>query len=381
MICFNTKVFELFHFLDKSSSSSSIFNVPCTFTALHVLFYGSHGKTKNKLMAHKHFSWLMLLYPKLKKHYYKSILTIPSDNYKINNEFLRKIKPIDKNLYLDYTPTMPHEVNLLNNFIITNNLWKNSFYEMDYKYSPVQLKYKSCLAYGKWKFQFDKNLTKKQYFYFNQRRPKYMTMMTCQHPNLILKTYYHNELKSLFIDIPYENDAYSMLIVLPDNVLEKNQLVDKIFNKTRLQLTKDMFYSINGKFTKYNKMTLPKFCIESEYHLNKEKLRHCDNNDYLLELFGENPPDLGNISKNLNEEELGLSIHTEFICDEYGISLPSNNDDDGKETVIYSESFDNTNTNSNTNTELLINKNFAYMITDARNELVVALGVFVGEKK
>ena len=405
-LIFNKESIKLFYILNKKINEndciyncSCVFDVSCTSRGLNVFYIASMAETKRHLMASRKFLHLITLYPKPIHHYYRSVLTIPR-NYSYKTDFLNYIKDksIDKKLYLDHTPTTRFETFLINNRLL-DQLWfrENNnnikFYENNHKFSPIQLKYESFIASGVWEFPFDKKLTRDQYFYAKQQ-PILLTMMTCVQRNLILKSYYHDKLKCLFVDIPYANNEYSMLIIKPDELLNNDQLLEfcaKHFSEGQIILN---FYHLHGRFTKYPKMILPKFHIKSEYHLDQEFLPvgkqklYRKNCNYLIPLFGKTLPNFSQISDNLKGKEVRLSCHTEFICDEYGILPPpptskiiNNSDDDDNNIKSENDKKENKKIVSYFNkSPLLINKNFIFAIMRAKDARFIALGIFEGDQ-
>lgn len=423
---FNKEVIKLFYFLniENYNQLSCIFDAACSFKGFHILYLGSKDETEINLRLNKNFYRSIMQYSK-PMHYYRFVLTIPNTCYYRKNFLIEYKKTINKNFYIWNIPMDRDQTTILNNEL-TNRPWgreeegNSKFYELNHNFSRVELKYQSFVAKGAWKFPFQKNLTKERRFYngpIKYNLPIEITTMTCVDRNLVLKSHYNKKLKCFFVDIPYANDEYSMLIIKPDQTFVRNKLLEfclKYFSgkgeggEGRWQEKEEEediilnFYHKHGKFTKYQKMTLPKFHVESEYHLDEEEIlkkrKYVHNCNYLPLLFGETPPNLRHISNELeNEEELRFSFYSEFICDEDGISQPPPKfhdkikcieDDDNDNDDDYDKERKNDDDNDNDYNKkfivdfeapLFIDNNFIYAIMEKKYTRIIALGIFEGQ--
>ena len=368
---YNREVFYLFYVLNKENNNNkynSLVDMSCASMGLNALYnaigniFQLHGH-KNLL---SHFASLLILHPN-PKYYYNPVLTIPN-KYSYNDSFKSQVINYDifTNLTLNTAPS-----------------------------PTVQFYYKSIIANGKWKFKFNEALTENRQFYTDNGNRISIPMMTCRDNNLILKSYINKNLNCTFVDLPYENEKYSMLIIKPHNYLNRDQLIDfcmKHFipqKEEDSQIILDFYYECNN-YIKYKSLRMPKFHIQSKYQLDKKELLGYRRNYYkiLMPLFGDpkNPPDLSPISQELaSNEEVTLLFDTEFTCDENGVS-PSLPKEMGKDKEFienedkiyeYNDNDDDDKITFNKN-PLLIKNNFIYAIMRTIDVRIMALGIFNG---
>lgn len=367
---YNREVFNLFYILNKENNNNkynnNLVDMSCASMGLNVLYNSvcniSQLDVNKKVLSE--FGSLLLSHPN-PKYYHNPVLTIP-DKYSYNDRFRWEIVNFDffTNLTLNTAPS-----------------------------PTVQLCYESVIANGNWKFKFDKNKTKIGKFYRDNGDQISIPIMTCTDNNLILKSYSNKKLNCLFVDLPYENEEYSMLIIKPYNWLNRDQLIDfckKNFcsKKEDSQIILDFYYK-RDNYVKYKYLRMPKFHIQSKYQLDKEELLGCRRNYYenLIPFFGgpENPPDLSPISIELaSNEEVTLSLNTDFTCDENGVSPPSPTEM-GKdkefienEDKIYEYNEEEDIKVTVDKAPLLIKNNFIFAIVRTNDVRIVALGTFNG---
>lgn len=112
---------------------------------------------------------------------------------------------------------------------------------------------------GRWKTQFNKNLTKDEDFYITPDRKIKVPMMT---PGGGFKEYPKfeytetNELQA--IELPYEGDEISMLIILPKKDLKE---IEKTLTYEKIKKIKENLISVPVE------LYLPRFKLETTYQL------------------------------------------------------------------------------------------------------------------
>ena len=287
---------------------------------------------------------------------YRAALLIPSDCL-YNQEFFEKYS---ENYFLGYNPEEGSEGNLdihiINQSIINKfPKWYDSyekFYNNNQNLDKNIINFKNeTILGGFWKNTFnDDNYYDLPFFNKCQNNPITMKMMKLQ--NTFLKSHYNARIHGTFIDLPFTN-GYSMLIFLPDSVLEDDKLIEVIRSDPNL-FAHDLinFYETDFKFIEYSEFYLPKFNLKSEYYINEHLFDDDDDDDiihsyinsssYLKELYS-------NISQNLNGSKVLLSFYSTFICNAFGNKPFSINqyfddddddddDDDNKKT--YRKKFD-----------------------------------------
>ena len=111
---------------------------------------------------------------------------------------------------------------------------------------------------GKWKYEFNPNLTKEADFWSSEYEHKQVPMMRLEKTKLnyaIVET-----LSCTALELPFNGDAVSMVILLPNSV-------DVSLNEIKKNLSTEIISSIN--FDAEDVMLImPKFRLESSYQLN-----------------------------------------------------------------------------------------------------------------
>ena len=368
---YNREVFHLFYILNKENNNNkynnNLVDMSCTSMGLNVLYNAVRNifQLDGYRNILSQFGNLLISHPN-PKYYYNPVLTIP-DKYSYNDSFRQEIVKYDfyTNLSLNIASS-----------------------------PTVQLCYKSIIANGNWKFKFNKNKTEIGKFYTDKGDQISIPIMTCNDSNLILKSYFSKKLNCAFVDLPYENEEYSMLIIKPENYLNRDQLIDfckKNFSPQKEEDSQPIldFYYKRDNYVKYKYFKMPKFHIQSKYQLDKEELLGCRRNYYenLIPLFGgpKNPPDFSPISKELaSNEEVTLSLDTEFTCDENGVSPPSPAEmGEDKEFIenedkIYEYNAEEDIKVTVAKPPLLIKNNFIFAIMRTNDVRIIALGTFTG---
>ena len=112
--------------------------------------------------------------------------------------------------------TRPEETSdMINSFVKnqTNGLIDKILEADDISPKTAMILVNAIYFKGSWKYPFKEQFTKTATFYVNEtQKTDYQAMTTSES----LKTFHSDSLKSSILELPYENDKISMVIVLPD---------------------------------------------------------------------------------------------------------------------------------------------------------------------
>ena len=144
---------------------------------------------------------------------------------------------------------------------------------------------------GRWKYPFFERYTRLRDFHIDNSTQIQHSSMYLDEP---LKIEYFPELESDVLDMPYENDTMSMIIILPDKTTDIHQVEKKLQNFE----TKFLFEKLQATHRRMTEGFLPKFEMSLEVPEIIETLKSLGVNS----IFDSNA-DLSNIS----EEELFVS--------------------------------------------------------------------------
>ena len=144
---------------------------------------------------------------------------------------------------------------------------------------------------GRWKYPFFERYTDLRDFHIDNSTQIQHSSMYLDEP---LKIQYFPELESDVLDMPYENDTMSMIIILPDKTTDVHQVEKKLQNFE----TKLLFEKLQATHRLMTEGFLPKFEMSLEVPEIIETLKSLGVNS----IFDSNA-DLSNIS----EEELFVS--------------------------------------------------------------------------
>jgi len=156
-----------------------------------------------------------------------------------------EIKPQFKNLTNQYLKSTIEEVNFFNseetvyktnNFVnnATNGLIKKAFKEI----SPnTRLLLLNAIYFkGAWKYQFPEASTNLRDFHIDNST---QTQVSSMGINKELRHYYFEELEFDVLDLPYENETMSMIIILPDKTTDVLKIEKELQNfETKLLFEK-----------------------------------------------------------------------------------------------------------------------------------------------
>ena len=210
------------------------------------------------------------------------------------------IKPHFRNLVAKGLKSTVEEVNFfkseetvgkINNFVsnATNGLIQKALEEV----SPdTRLILLNVIYFkGRWKYPFFERYTRLRDFHIDNSTQIQHNSMYLDEP---LKIEYFPELESDVLDMPYENDTMSMIIILPDKTTDVHQVEKKLQSFE----TKVLFEKLQATHRYMTEGSLPKFEMSFDVPEIIETLKSLGVNS----IFGSNA-DLSNIS----EEELFVS--------------------------------------------------------------------------
>jgi len=216
---------------------------------------------------------------------------------------------------------------------------------------------------GNWESQFKQENTTDGIFYVKQNQTRIIPFMT-QKGSF---SYYPSEaLQSHFVELPYQGDHVSMIIILPpfyDDGLQ--QIVERMDAK----LLQSELAEINSGFYKMDrlKVTIPKFSVRGSLEL-QEPLADLN----MTRLFGPNSNLTGFIDTKFTSpekaEEVRLSgaVHKAFI----------DVDEEGSEAAAATALLGFRSARPVTHTEFVANHPFLFLIYDKQLDSILFFGVY-----
>jgi serpin B len=274
---FNSKMFEKISQLEKGN----IFYSPL---GLHILLSQVYlGSPKNSSTGQE----LAVLLGLDKENdaeyldsYKKALATQESQLSRLHNGSVVKIatkmyvsedlelKPEYTNMTAKYFKSSIDKVNFsntketvqaINNFVnnATNGLIKKIFQENEIDPDAVLILLNAIYFKGNWKYQFDKTETKMMTFHIDNSTQAEFSAMTLTDS---LKTCHVKELDSNVLELPYQNEQISMVVILPSKSADVLQVEKKLQN---LEATK-LVGQLDSIDTEEVKVILPKFEVSFE---------------------------------------------------------------------------------------------------------------------
>lgn len=123
---------------------------------------------------------------------------------------------------------------------------------------------------GIWKSQFDKKSTYETAFYTEDGQEQQVQMMTQKH------TFgYAKDENCSYLELPYGNDAFSMIVILPDEDKTVNDVVENLNSASWSNAMKGLYLSDVV-------LHMPRFKVEAEYKLQENILPEMG----MLDAFG-----------------------------------------------------------------------------------------------
>lgn len=263
----------------KNSGNGSIVISPLSiFIPLYTLLCGSSGQTESELKkflsttdSNNNSKFLNDISNTFGKNNILLNRIYINDKYQINKSFVDKMQPLHvaKNVHFESTLH-----NKLNDFISksTNGLIKNIIPQLSD--DDVMLILNIIYFKSLWKHEFDKTMTRKDYF--NGETNKMVDFM-----NITEKFDYYEDNIFQTVELPYKTNLFTMGFILPT---QKNFVMP----------TMEQIYSYIGNLSTHEvKVTIPKFEQTTRVGMNNvlQKMG-------LVSMFAENCQDFGKISND-----------------------------------------------------------------------------------
>ena len=377
----NKKYLDIYNFFVKSNiyntteeTKSYCLDLISVLQALKILYNGIGGDSKQALENELDFKDI--------------IKTIPVAMYMRAGVFTRKIYPLNKkfhysygrHIYLSNIPTDNSQMKYINDKIekkfnswpIENDPFLTRFFPEDCNlYIKTETLFNSY-----WQKPFDKCATKRDYFHIGDNKRILVPMMKNSGIERLL-TYHHyhdndDKLRNcLFASIPYENNIYKMLIIMPDRACGQKELLHICANElTSDDITK--FYTSLGTMKLYTDKILPKFEFETRWNISNNSIDNSSNNcyyPYINRLLNKDN-NFGNISLYFSNgiNFIELESTTKIINYEKGTFIKS-------ETEVYEPDYHYS--SSEMLPPLEINKGFIYIIVNKSN-IICSMGIYTG---
>ncbi len=208
----------------------------------------------------------------------------PQYRYLTNHHLKSAVEQVN---FLNSQPTIDKINNYVNN--ATKGLIQKALEELSPDTRLIQLNV--IYFKGRWKYPFEERFTRLGDFHIDNSTMIQVTSMYMAEP---FKMEYFPELESNVLDIPYENETMSMIIILPDKTTDVVQVQKKLQNFE----TEVLFERLKSTHRYMTEGNLPKFEISFDVPNMIETMKSLGVNL----IFGKDA-DLSNIS----EEELFVS--------------------------------------------------------------------------
>ena len=315
---------------DDNNNNNNSLDLLCFLHIFKLIYNGVAGKTKIKLDFETDLKKIITGLPK--SMYMRTAMFIRR-GFKFNKKYWTKFA---KSNLLTYIPKGQSKINKINEIInIKFPDWPNKEKDkfITHLLNDNTLLYIKNQSYfnGHWKQKFEPKYTKDGPFYIGDDKTVIIPMMTGIETEKLL-TYQRQNL--LFVSMPYKEDGYSMLIIIPEKPCNKKDLLDICINNLSADDITE-FYNGKGKLVKYKKKIMPKFEFKTTWILNNSDNAVNNYNDTInnyapfMKIILGNDINLQNISENIDENK---SIHIESSSqisnDEKGTSVIS-------ETIMY----------------------------------------------
>lgn len=307
----NNFAIDLFKTTFQSSNESSIFISPLSVsTALNMTLNGAVGKTKSEMQtALRNADYTIDQINEYSKTLREALLKVdPSTQFSIANSIWYRngfnVEPsfIDVNKVnynaevrsIDFSGA--DAASRINNWCANNTNQKITTIVDNIPSSTMMYLINATYFKGIWKYTFDKKSTNTETFYAEDELTQDIQMMSQKSA-----FYYASGDNSSYLELPYGNNAFSMVIILPHEDKTITDVVEKLNTS-----------SWNAALSQLNptevNLHLPRFKFEASYGLHKQILPQMG----MKEAFNSSLADFSDISKNG-----GLSIsdviHKTFI--------------------------------------------------------------------
>ena len=264
--------FQMFKEVSKIGEENIFFSPLSSNIALGMLYNGTDGDTRTELADVMGLGDLSEL--EINEYYQKMIQALlsidPATDISIANSiWYREGFPIkqpfidlNKNYFdaevaaLDFSKSDSRDI--INNWCAekTNNKIK-TIIDAPISAETVMFLINALYFKSQWKFQFDKKETSEVTFYKRNHKQETVKMMTQQSVTL---PYYRDDSLSC-VEIPYGNEAFSMVAFLPSSDKSIDELIAYLDEKTWSNISTNMYET---EIT----LGLPRFKVECDMDLN-----------------------------------------------------------------------------------------------------------------
>jgi len=245
----------------------------------------------------------------------------------------------------------------------TNGLIENIVSNQDIKATTKQVLLNTLYFKSNWRFPFDISKTKTENFFFNE---KIFSIPMMKNKN---RYFHHYGEEFHLLDIPYNKNDISMLLMLPN----KNNNLEKLIQK--LDFSTLNKYLDSSKFEMGN-IWIPKFQLEFSVSLK----------DYLKDMGMKIPfdPQLASFDKFWDYTGTCKKNPPKHYIDIVNHKVNININETGTEVAAATAVVINRITSINPSLksfEFKANKPFLYAIYDKKNETILFLGKYTGYKQ
>ncbi|XP_055988478.1 leukocyte elastase inhibitor-like [Sorex fumeus] len=311
---------DLFRALSKDDPAANIFFSPLSVSsALAMVFLGTRGSTEAQLAKTLHFDMVEEIHSRFQ-----------SLNADINKRGASYILKLANRLYGEKT------YDFLPEFLTsTKKMYSAELANVDFKHASEDARKKinawvegqtegkipelltsgvvdsmtklvlvnAIYFKGKWQKEFSKQATREVPFRLNKKDTKKVNMM---HQKNKFPLGYIETLKCRVLELPYQGEELSMVILLPNDIEDASTGLKKIEEQLTLENLTKWTLTENMPVVKIN-VYLPRFKLEESYILN-EALAHLG----LYDLFNSSTADLSGMTK-LQDLFISKAVHKSFV--------------------------------------------------------------------
>ena len=365
IIIYNENAINLFNFFMKNNhtteKSNCLLDISSLLRSIEILFEGTNHNSGNKL------NQILSLIPN--STYMRTGVFIHKD-HKFETKYKRKL-----NKYGIFCGTIPYgyaSINRVNKYMVSD--WPDElekFFSDDFNSNArIYIKDQSIFS-AMWHEKFPVENTSDGPFYVDRNKTINIPMMKKDNYCETMLTYnYESKILGIitFVSMLYYNMTHSMLIIMPKNACNYQQLVTFISNELNVQIISDFYEKKLGEEITYTSKTMPKFEFKSQWNIDN-KADNLDKINYLETLFHNNV-DMSIMCKDFKpgtRESITLNSSSAIKNSEKGTFIKT-------ETIVYE--FDLSKAKSNEQ-ELIIDKSFIYLILDEQKR-ICNIGIFAG---
>ncbi|XP_049620972.1 leukocyte elastase inhibitor A-like [Suncus etruscus] len=311
---------KLYSELSQEDPTANLFFSPVSLlSALAMVFLGTRGSTEAQMAKTLHFDMLKDIHPrfqslnfKINNHGASHFLRIANrlygeKTYKFLPEFLDSTKKLygAKLARVNFQHASEEARKVINEWV--KGQTKGKIPEVLAKGmvdSMTKLVLVNAVYFkGKWKEEFSKQVTQEATFRLNKKDTKKVMMMYQKNK---FPLGYIKDLKCKVLELPYQGDEISMVILLPNDIEDGTTGLQKIEKQLNLE-TLNNLTNPKEMSVKMMEVYLPRFKLEENYILNSH-LTHMG----LTQLFDQSEADLSGMS---GDRDLFISkvMHKSFV--------------------------------------------------------------------